>query len=91
VKELQKDLDGQRRRLEATAQLQASYRQAADNAAADRRSHFATAWAWRVLFGGALPQSTARESDSASTEGGGAGKGEDGGRPKRKNPFAAEL
>jgi hypothetical protein len=85
VKEMQKNLDVQRRKLEATAQAQASYQQDAVNAAAERRSHFATAWAWRVLFGGALPYC------AANKEGSGAGKGEDGGRPKRKNPFAAEL
>jgi hypothetical protein len=85
VKEMQKNLDVQRRKLDATARAQASYQQGAVDAAAERRSHYATAWAWRVLFGGALPQC------ATSKEGGGAGKGEDGGRPKRKNPFAAEL
>jgi hypothetical protein len=91
LKGIKKALAVQRKKLEAATRARASCLQAAEDAAADHRTHFATAWAWTVLFGGALPKRAARSDDDAgggAEAGGGAGRGDDGARSKRKNPFA---
>jgi hypothetical protein len=106
VKELQQELADQQRSLEAEAKLQATHQQRVQHAVADHRMHLATAWAWRVLFGGALPRVAAPEaggeregggeggggggSGSGSGSGGGGGGGS-GGASKRKCPFTAAL
>jgi hypothetical protein len=94
VKELRKELADQQRSLEAEAKLQATHQQRVQHAVADHRMHLATAWAWRVLFGGALPRVAAPEAggEPESEGGGGGGSGGGGaGASKRKCPFTAAL